>query len=120
MQAALRRTMTTNKLEQKALGEMQRHDFLKPTETGPRVHFRLINNRPELTVRFIVRDIRQAEGALSRDTLRKFDLASATFEIVGVPPLRIAQKESPSEYYSHPWPTTVFRWARHALPILPR
>ncbi|HYE33818.1 hypothetical protein [Methylocaldum sp.] len=68
---------------------------------GPRVYFRLTDNWLELTVRFIVRDrgIREAKDALSRDILREFEqagieLASATFEIVGLPPLRIEHKES--------------------------
>ncbi|WP_434150392.1 mechanosensitive ion channel family protein [Methylocaldum gracile subsp. desertum] len=99
-EAALRHTITTNKLGQEALEEMQRRYFLKPTEIGPRVYYRLTDNWLELTVRFIVRDrgIREAKDALSRDILQAFEqagieLASATFEIVGVPPLRI-EKES--------------------------
>jgi len=101
METALRHTITTNKLGQEALAEMQRRYFLKPTEIGPRVYVRLTDNWLELTVRFIVHDrgIREVKDAMSRDILQAFEqarieLASATFEIVGLPPLRIEHKES--------------------------
>jgi small-conductance mechanosensitive channel len=97
MDSALRHTITDSKLGREALEEMQRRYFLKPTQIGPRVYWRLTDNWLELTVRFIVRDrgIREAKDALSRDILREFEqagigLASATFEIVGFPPLRVA------------------------------
>jgi hypothetical protein len=97
MDAALRHTITDSKLGKEALEEMQRRYFLKPTQIGPRVYWRLTDNWLELTLRFIVRDrgIRETKDALSRDILREFeaagiDLASATFEIVSLPPLRIA------------------------------
>lgn len=35
---------------------MQRRHFLKPTEIGPRVYYRLTDNWLELTARFIVRE----------------------------------------------------------------
>jgi small-conductance mechanosensitive channel len=80
---------------------MQRRYFLKPTEIGPRVYVRLTDNWLELTVRFIVRDcgIREVKDALSRDILQGLEqngieLASATFEIVGLPPLRIEHEAS--------------------------
>ena len=57
---------------------------------------RLTDNWLELNVRFIVRDhgIRRLKDAMSPDILRGLDeagigLASATFEIVGLPLLRI-------------------------------
>lgn len=99
MDSALRHTVTTGKLGREALEEMQRRYFLKPTQIGPRVYWRLTDNWLELTVRFIVRDrgIRETKDALSRDILREFEqagigLASATFEIVGLPPLRVVSE----------------------------
>jgi hypothetical protein len=93
--AALRDTVTTNKLGQEFSEGMQRRYFLKPTEIGLRVYYRLTSHWLELTARFIVRDrgIREAKDALSRAILQGLEragveLASATFEIVGVPPLR--------------------------------
>ncbi len=76
--------------------EMQRRYFMKRTEMRPRVYYRLTDNWLELTVRFIVTEhgIRDMKDAISRDLIRKLDeagigIASATFEIVGLPPLRL-------------------------------
>jgi len=62
----------------------------------PRVYWRLTDNWLELTVRFLAPDhgIREIKDAMSRDILGALDkakigIASATYEIVGVPPLRI-------------------------------
>jgi small-conductance mechanosensitive channel len=62
----------------------------------PRVYWRLTDNWLELTVRFLVPDhgVREIKDAMSRDILAALDeakigIASATYEIVGVPPLRI-------------------------------
>lgn len=58
--------------------------------------WRLTDNWLELTVRFIVREhgIRDVKDAIARAVLQKFEeasieIASATYEIVGVPPLRV-------------------------------
>lgn len=62
----------------------------------PRVYYRITDNWLELTVRFIVTDhsIRNIKDAVSRDILKAFDragigIASATFDIVGFPSLKI-------------------------------
>ena len=75
---------------------MQRRYVMKRAEMTPKVYYRLTDNWLELTVRFIVRDhgIRTLKDAMSRDILRALDgagigIASATFEIVGLPPLRL-------------------------------
>jgi hypothetical protein len=60
------------------------------------VYWRLTDNWLELTVRFVVRthNIREVKDAMSRDLLAELDaagigIASTTFEIVGLPPLRV-------------------------------
>ena len=65
----------------------------------PRVFYRLTDNWLELSVRFTVHEhgIRQVKDAIARSTLDAFERAgipipSATFEIVGVPPLRIVDE----------------------------
>ena len=62
----------------------------------PRVYYRLTDNWLELTVRFVAEDrgIRDLKDAMSRDILAALDeagigIASATFEIVGLPPIRL-------------------------------
>jgi len=75
---------------------------MKQAEMKPTVYYRLTDNWLELTVRFIVSDhgIRPLKDAMSRDILRALDdagigIASATFEIVGLPPLRFQGKTAP-------------------------
>ena len=73
-----------------------------PTMT-PKVYFRLTDNWLELTVRFIARDhgIRELKDAMSREILAALDdagigIASATFEVVGLPPLRLERAPGPT------------------------
>lgn len=75
---------------------LERRYFISLEDLTPRVFFRLTDNWLELTVRFIVRDhgIREVKDAIARSVLQRFDqasieIASATFEIVGMPALRV-------------------------------
>jgi small-conductance mechanosensitive channel len=96
LEAAERHTVPISDLSQEALQEMQRRYVLPLADMKPKVYYRLTDNWLELTVRFIVKDhgIRGLKDAMSRDILRALDeasigIASATFEVVGLPPLRI-------------------------------
>ena len=96
LEAARRHSFPITQMSEEALGEMRRRYVLQSPDLQPKVYFRLTDNWLELTVRFIVRDhgIRGLKDAMSRDILRALDdagigLASTTFEIVGLPPLRI-------------------------------
>jgi len=96
LEVAERHTVPITELGQEALEEMQRRYVVKATEMQPKVYYRLTDNWLELTVRFMAKDhgIRGLKGAMSRDLLKALDdagigMASATFEIVGLPPLRI-------------------------------
>ena len=67
-------------------------------DLSPRVFYRLTDNWVELTVRFIVPDhgIREIKDAIARAILEGFhaasiEVASATYEITGVPTLRVQQ-----------------------------
>lgn len=93
---AEKHTIPASALSQDALAELQRRYFMRPADIRPRVYYRLTDNWLELTLRFITYDhaIRDLKDAMSRDILQAFeeagiDIASATFEIVGLPPLRI-------------------------------
>ena len=75
---------------------LERRYFTSVDDLTPRVFCRLTDNWLELTVRFIVREhgIRDVKDAIARAVLQKFEeasieIASATYEIVGVPPLRV-------------------------------
>jgi small-conductance mechanosensitive channel len=70
--------------------------FIDLDETTPRLFYRLTDNWLELTVRFVVRDhgMREVKDAISRAVLARFEeagiqLASSTYEITRIPPLRL-------------------------------
>ena len=90
-----------------ALGDL-RERFTLPEEVSlePSVYWRLTDNWLELNLRFIVpeRGIRGIKDAMSRDILAALDaaqigLASATYDIVGFPPIRIedARRAAPPQ-----------------------
>src|SRR4051794_10538132 len=75
---------------------LEKRYFISVDDLTPRVFYRLTDNWLELTVRFIVREhgIREVKDAIARSVLAKFDeasieIASATYEIVGAPTLRV-------------------------------
>jgi small-conductance mechanosensitive channel len=70
--------------------------FLSVDDLTPRVYYRLTDNWLELSVRFIVGDhgTREVKDAIARAVLQRFDeakieVASATFEVVGLPPVTV-------------------------------
>ena len=69
---------------------------VEPIDLVPRVFYRITDNWLELTVRFIMHThgIRGAKDAMSRTIIGELDkagigIASATYDIVGFPPIRI-------------------------------
>jgi small-conductance mechanosensitive channel len=69
---------------------------VEPIELEPRVYWRITDNWMELTVRFIVgtHKIRGTKDAMTRHIIGKLDgagigIASATYDIVGMPALRV-------------------------------
>ena len=72
---------------------------VEPIDLVPRVFYRITDNWLELTVRFIVptHGIRGAKDAMSRTIIGELDkagigIASATYDIVGLPPIRIQRE----------------------------
>ena len=79
-----------------ALAEMARRYLVRKSEMSPQVFVRLTDNWIELSARFVipVRSARSVKSAASEEVLRRYSeesisIASATSEIVGLPPLRI-------------------------------
>jgi small-conductance mechanosensitive channel len=75
---------------------IEKRYFISVDDVTPRVFYRLTDNWLELTVRFVVREhgIRELKDAIARAVLAKFDdasieIASATYELVGAPTLRV-------------------------------
>ena len=96
LDVARRHSLQTAELSQQVLQEMGRRYFMEKVSTEPRVFWRITDNWVELTVRFITREhgARDVKDKMSRDILEGLDkagigIASATFEIVGLPPLKV-------------------------------
>jgi small-conductance mechanosensitive channel len=96
LETARRHTVDISGVGEAALAAMERRYVVTRAELGPRVFVRLTDNWIELAVRFLVTDhgVRQVKDAMSRDILTRFaeagiSIASATSEIVGLPPLRV-------------------------------
>jgi small-conductance mechanosensitive channel len=94
--AAQRNSVAPGEVPAAALEQMRRRYFVRGADLEPRVYWRLTDNWLELTVRFLtgVYGVRDVKDQMSRDILTELDaagisLASATFEVVGLPPLRI-------------------------------
>jgi small-conductance mechanosensitive channel len=95
-EAAERHTIKIGEVAEEDLKEMRRRYFLDSMDLKPKVYLRLTDNWLELTVRFVAhaRGVRELKDKMSREILAAFDeagiqVASATFEIVGLPPLKI-------------------------------
>ena len=78
--------------------ELQERFGVEPVELNPRVYYRITDNWLELTVRFVVgtHRIRSAKDAMSRHIITELDragigIASATYDIVGLPAIEIRQ-----------------------------
>lgn len=88
-------------LSEPSLRELERRYSVRDYELQPRVYFRLTDNWIEMSLRFISHDsgVRDLKDRMSREILDRFDqagigLASSTYDIVGMPPLKIEQVPS--------------------------
>ncbi len=100
LEAARKHTAPFMKMGQAEAQELQRRYFLRAPSFEPRVYWRMTDNWLELSVRFVARDhgMRELKDAMTREILAAFDeagieIASATVELVGAPPLRLLPKE---------------------------
>jgi small-conductance mechanosensitive channel len=101
LEAAQRHTVEVTERGSAALARLQRHYRIEAADPEPRTTLRLTDNWLEITVRFLAPDhgVRALKDAIARDILDGFDaagieVASATFEVVGVPELRMARQPS--------------------------
>jgi small-conductance mechanosensitive channel len=96
LNAANAHALTPERLDPDRLEELERLYNLKGLEIAPRVFLRITDNWLELAVRFLTSDhgTRDIKDAMSRDILSALDSAgirvgSTTYEITGVPPLKL-------------------------------
>jgi small-conductance mechanosensitive channel len=94
--------MQTSRVSAEAMRHMQEVYFVNSADFEPRVFYRLTDNWLELAVRFVVSDrgIREVKDAMSREIMQAFDaagigIASATYDIVGLPPVRVRREKDP-------------------------
>lgn len=96
LEAAKTHALDNRELAAEAKEDIQRRFGIEPIDLEPRVFYRITDNWLELTVRFIVstHQIRATKDAMSRFILGKLDeagigIASATYDIVGMPPIEV-------------------------------
>ena len=100
LDAATDHAVNPDQIDETSVLEMERRFAVKRDKLGPRVYYRLTDNWLELAVRFVVtdhgiRDIKDAMGRQIVDQLAAagIDVASATYDIVGFPPIRIERDD---------------------------
>src|SRR4051794_30559515 len=100
LEAAERHTADIATPGEKDAAELRRRFDIPGGSVRPRVYWRLTDNWLEMTVRFLARDhgTRELKDAMSREILARLDeagvaVASSTYEIVGVPPLKLTNGE---------------------------
>lgn len=96
LDAARRSTEDIRALSDPVRRLLEQKYLITVDDLSPRVFYRLTDNWLEMTVRFIVREhgIRDIKDAMSRAILQEFrasgiEVASATYELVGLPPVRV-------------------------------
>jgi small-conductance mechanosensitive channel len=96
LSAARTHAADPRELDPDALERMKSRYGIELDDFAPRVYWRLTDNWLEMTVRLLTRDrgTRAVKDAISRDVLAELDragigIASATTEIVGLPPLKL-------------------------------
>jgi small-conductance mechanosensitive channel len=108
LDAVNRHTEDIRNLAQPELDRLKERFFIEASEIRPRVYMRITDNWVELAVRFLcgTHDIRGLKDRISRDILRAFEaagigIASGTYEIVGVPPIKVETTSAGHEDSHH-------------------
>ena len=94
--AAAKHALTAGKIGEEEVHRLEQKFGIKVGDVDPRIYWRLTDNWLELTVRFLSPDhgVREIKDKMSRDILAdlqraKLEIASATYAIVEVPPIRL-------------------------------
>jgi small-conductance mechanosensitive channel len=96
LEAARRNALTHEKMGEEKANQLREQFGIEVGEIDPRVYWRMTDNWLELTVRFLLPDHggRKIKDAMTREILAglneaKIEIASGTYAIVEMPPLRI-------------------------------
>ena len=98
LEAARQHAVDADSMAQQAKDDLHTRFGVEPIDLVPKVFYRITDNWLELTVRFIVHThlIRGVKDAMSRYIIGEMDkagigIASATYDIVGFPPIEMRQ-----------------------------
>lgn len=101
LEAAQRHAVQEDEIPQNHIAQLERRYGIRIGDVAPKVYWRLTDNWLELAVRFLSPDhgTREIKDAMSREILGRLDqagigIASATYEITGLPVLTVEQKGS--------------------------
>ena len=99
LDAARRHAVRQEQLDPRHGQELERRYGIRIGDVEPKVYWRLTDNWLELTVRFLSPDhgTREIKDAMSREILARLDsagigIASATYEITGLPVLTVERR----------------------------
>ncbi len=102
LDAARAHAVDASDMAVEAKQHLQERFGVDPIDLEPRVYYRITDNWLELTVRFVLgtHQIRGAKDAMSRQILTGLDaagigIASATYDIVGLPPIQLKRPDTP-------------------------
>lgn len=94
--AAEKETVNVGDMAEPAVKMLQEKFLIEPAKLKPQVFFRLTDNWVELSVRFLCKDhdIRGLKDRMTREIIDRLEaanvgIASGTYEIVGVPSIRV-------------------------------
>lgn len=100
LEVAQKHTVAKQDMPIEALVAMQTRYFVRDVDVEPAVYWRITDNWLELTVRFLtgVYGVRDLKNQMSREILEALDeagigIASATYEITGLPAVRLRSGE---------------------------
>ena len=97
LEVAERHTVEIGEMSRGSLERMRGRYYVHITDLRPRVFVRITDNWVELSVRFMARaggGVREMKDKMSREILDALEeagigIASGTYEIVGVPPIKV-------------------------------
>jgi small-conductance mechanosensitive channel len=108
LEAVTNHTTEIANLAQPELDRLKEHFFIQAADIPPRIFLRITDNWIELAVRFLcpTHEVREIKNKISRDILSGFEqagigIASSTYDIVGLPPIRIENSPSASQDQHH-------------------
>jgi small-conductance mechanosensitive channel len=100
--AAEKETVHIAEMAESSIRMLTETFLLEPAKLRPQVFLRLTDNWVELSVRFLCKDhdIRGLKDRMSREIIDNLDaagigIASGTYEIVGLPPVRVEMQAGP-------------------------